>query len=282
MSACPLPVFADDAEAPTGAASVEEIHYRGEAVEVRRASLADEVPVAFEYNGVSHAVMLATPADLEDFAFGFSLTEGIAREPAEIYGVEAHRCAQGITLAIELASEAFVRLKQRRRTLVGRTGCGICGSESLDQVIRPLPALAGRGPRIRPAAVTGALDALVRSQSLQKRTGAVHGAAWSLVHGSAQIVREDVGRHNALDKLVGALVRTGFDSRSGFAVVTSRASVEMVQKAACISTLLAAVSAPTRLATQVAHDCGLTLVGFARGKEFSVYTHAWRIAAATE
>jgi FdhD protein len=257
-----------------------ETHFRDGQIEVRQAMLAEEVPVAFEYNGVSHAVMLATPGDLEDFALGFSISEGIVSEPGEIYGVDVHPAAAGITVSIDIASQAFARLKDRRRTLAGRTGCGICGRESLEQVIRPLPALEGKGPRVEPSAVTAALSALIGSQRLQKQTGAVHGAAWSALPGTAEIVREDVGRHNALDKLIGAVLRTGATARPGFVVVTSRASVEMVQKAACIATTLIAVSAPTRLAYRVAHDCGLTLVGFARGTAFSVYTHAWRIAPA--
>ncbi len=267
---------------PAAAEPVTETHYRDGRFEARPAALAGEVPIALEYNGVSHAVMLATPEDLEDFALGFSIAEGIVQDPGEVYGVEAHPSSRGVTVAIELASEAFARLKDRRRTLAGRTGCGICGAENLDHVLRPLPALAGRGPRVRPEALSAALAALVRAQRLQKQTGAVHGAAWSDLPGTAEIVREDVGRHNALDKLIGAVVRSRTHQNPGFVVVTSRASIEMVQKAACIATTLAAVSAPTRLAMQVAHDCGLTLVGFARGNEFSVYSHPWRLAATSD
>jgi FdhD protein len=279
MVSCPTPSSPEEEITRELAEPTVETHFRDGKVEQRQALLAEEVPVAFEYNGVSHAVMLATPGDLEDFALGFSVSEGIVSEPGEIYGVESHSSAAGITVSIDIASQAFARLKERRRTLVGRTGCGICGSESLDQVLRPLPELAGKGPSIQPAAVTAALSALINSQRLQKQTGAVHGAAWSDLPGSAEIIREDVGRHNALDKLIGAVLRSRANARPGFVVVTSRASVEMVQKAACIASTLIAVSAPTRLAYRVAHDCGLTLVGFARGTAFSVYTHAWRIAA---
>ena len=283
MNVVTAPQAAPEPAAPPATSEpAAETHYRDGQVELRTANLAAEVPVAFEYNGVSHAVMLATPGDLEDFALGFSVSEGIVDGPADIYGVEVHPSPQGITVAIEVASSAFARLKDRRRTLAGRTGCGICGAENLQQVLRPLPALGQRGPRIRPEAVSGALWALIKAQRLQKVTGAVHGAAWSDVAGSAEIVREDVGRHNALDKLIGAVLRARTDVGAGFVVVTSRASVEMVQKAACIASTLAAVSAPTRLAAQVAHDCGLTLVGFARGNEFSVYTHPWRIVAAAD
>ena len=279
MRACAL-TPADEAGQHALSESATETHYRDGRVEERRAELAEEVPIAFEYNGVSHAVMLATPGDLEEFALGFSLSEGIVKEPGELYGVEVHPSTAGITVGIDISSEAFARLKDRRRTLAGRTGCGICGSESLDQVLRPLPQLDGQGPRLRPDAVSAALAALVAAQRLQKQTGAVHGAAWSDASGAVGIVREDVGRHNALDKLIGAVLRARANAQPGFVVVTSRASVEMVQKTACIATTLVAVSAPTSLAARVARDCGLTLVGFARGSAFSVYTHPWRITAA--
>jgi FdhD protein len=242
------------------------------------AEVASEVPIAFEYNGISHAVMLATPADLHDFAIGFSLSEGIAR-PSQCYGVEVRDGTAGVTLAIEIASSAFALLKQHRRTLAGRTGCGICGAESLEQVLRPLPDLSQVPLRIGPAALVRAYDGLAGAQPLQRRTGAAHGAVWCGLDGSIVCAREDVGRHNALDKLIGALVRDGFETRAGFALVTSRASVEMVQKSAVAGiAVLAAVSAPTALAVQVADNCGQTLIGFARGENFSVYTHGGRIA----
>ena len=240
--------------------------------------IAAEVPVAFEYNGISHAVMLATPADLHDFAIGFSLSEGIAR-PSECFGVEPRQSAAGITLAIEIASSAFARLKQHRRTLAGRTGCGICGAESLGQVLRPLPDLSAPGLRIAQAALARAHVGLAEAQPLQHRTGAVHGAVWCGPDGAIVCAREDIGRHNALDKLIGALARGGFEAGAGFALVTSRASVEMVQKSATAGiAVLAAVSAPTALAVQAAANCGQTLVGFVRGRAFNVYTHGGRIA----
>jgi FdhD protein len=244
------------------------------------ADVASEVPVAFEYNGISHAVMLATPADLHDFAVGFSFSEGIARPP-QCYGVEVRESAAGITLAIEIAAPAFAQLKAHRRTLAGRTGCGICGTESLDQVLRPLPDLAALPLRIAAAALARAYAGLVDAQPLQHRTGAAHGAVWCGLDGAVLFAREDVGRHNALDKLIGALVRSGFETRAGFALVTSRASVEMVQKSATAGIgVLAAVSAPTALAVRVAESCGQTLIGFARGESFTVYTHAGRVASA--
>jgi len=240
--------------------------------------VASEVPVAFEYNGISHAVMLATPADLHDFAIGFSLSEGIA-QPSQCYGVEVQQGAAGITLAIEVAASAFALLKAHRRTLAGRTGCGICGAEGLDQVLRPLPDLSALPLRIAPAALARACAGLTDVQPLQRRTGAAHGAVWCGPDGAIACAREDIGRHNALDKLIGALMRNGFETRAGFALVTSRASVEMVQKSAAAGiAVLAAVSAPTALAVQVAENCGQTLIGFARGGSFSVYTHGGRIA----
>jgi FdhD protein len=244
------------------------------------AEIASEVPIAFEYNGISHAVMLATPADLHDFAIGFSFSEGIARPP-QCYGVEVRASPAGITLAIDIAASAFAALKVHRRTLAGRTGCGVCGTESIDQVLRPLPDLSALSLRIAPAALARAYAGLVDAQPLQQSTGAAHGAVWCGLDGAIVCAREDVGRHNALDKLIGALVRNGFETRAGFALVTSRASVEMVQKSATAGiSVLAAVSAPTALAVRVAESCGQTLIGFARGQTFSVYTHGGRVASA--
>jgi FdhD protein len=242
------------------------------------AEIAREVPIAFEYNGISHAVMLATPADLHDFALGFSLSEGIAT-PAQCYGVEALESDAGVTLSIEIAAAAFMALKARRRTLAGRTGCGICGTESLDQVLRPLPDLSSRRFEVTPAALAHAHESLANVQPLQRATGAAHGAVWCGPDGTILFAREDVGRHNALDKLIGALARAGVDTGQGFALVTSRASVEMVQKSASAGIgVLAAVSAPTALAVRTAEGCGQTLIGFARGAAFSVYSHPDRLA----
>jgi FdhD protein len=249
------------------------------AAEQAEATLAQEVAVALQYNGVSHAVMLATPCDLEDFALGFSLSEGIVDTADEIYGIEIEPAEAGITLAIEVAAQGFARLKQRRRTLAGRTGCGICGIQSLAQLLRPLAPVAGRGPTIAPAALARACAELAASQPLQRATGATHGAAWCATDGRVLYAREDVGRHNALDKLIGALAHARAGTDAGFALITSRASVEMVQKSAAVGiALLAAVSAPTALAARLADSCGLTLIGFARGAEFSIYTHPQRVA----
>jgi FdhD protein len=244
-----------------------------------RTALAAEVPIAFEYNGIAHAVMLATPADLDDFALGFTYSEGIVEARADFHGMEVLASEQGLTLAIDIAAAAFARLKARRRTLAGRTGCGICGTESLDQVLRPLPDLSAQPLAIAPAALARAHAGLADVQPLQQVTGAAHGAVWCTAEGSIVRAREDVGRHNALDKLIGALLRDDADTSRGFALITSRASVEMVQKSATAGiAILAAVSAPTALAVRVAEGCGQTLIGFARGHGFSVYTHGRRVA----
>lgn len=241
--------------------------------------VADEVPVALEFNGVSHAVMLATPLDLEEFALGFSLSEGILAAPDELYGVEEQRSAAGITLHLEIASAAFARLKERRRSLAGRTGCGLCGTESLDQVARALPLLpASAGRRWRPEAIGRAMGQFQERQTLQQATGAVHAAGWCSAEGELLWLREDVGRHNALDKLVGALALHEIDAAAGFIAVTSRASFEMVQKTALAGvSLLAAVSAPTSMAVRTAEQCGLSLVGFARQGDLVAYAHAGRL-----
>ncbi|MEO8023492.1 formate dehydrogenase accessory sulfurtransferase FdhD [Polaromonas sp.] len=240
--------------------------------------VADEVPVALEFNGISHAVMLATPLDLDDFALGFSLSEGILSGPHELYGVEQEVSEAGITLQLEVASGAFARLKDRRRTMAGRTGCGLCGTESLTQVARQLPVLAS-GPVFRSEAVACAMNELRALQVLQQATGAVHAAAWCAADGQVRLLREDVGRHNALDKLVGALAIGGIAAGDGFIAVTSRASFEMVQKTVLAGApLLAAISAATSLAAATAQASGLTLAGFVRDEDLVVYSHPERIA----
>jgi FdhD protein len=264
-----------------GARSVQVRGVRGGVAFEAQDWVAEEVPVALEYNGISHAVMLATPLDLEDFALGFSLSEGILANPRELYSVEEERSSLGVTLHLEVASSAFVKLKERRRSMTGRTGCGLCGTENLEQVSRPLPALAPAsegGLRITRQAIARAMAQFRDLQTLQQATGAVHAAAWCTAEGEVRWLREDVGRHNALDKLVGALANEGVDASVGFIAVTSRASFEMVQKAAIAGvSLLAAVSAPTSLAIATAIGAQLTLVGFARQQDLVVYSHPERI-----
>ena len=244
--------------------------------------VAEEVPVALVYNGISHAVMLATPADLEDFALGFSLTEGILRTPAELYDCEIEPGCDGIELRMEVASERFALLKERRRSLAGRTGCGLSGIDSLQALAAdPSPVHAALAGDTAPTAdaIARALTALPDAQPLFRLTGGVHAAAWADREGRLLLVREDVGRHNALDKLLGAAARAGLDAATSFIVCTSRASYEMAHKAAIRGLgLLVAVSAPTGRAIDLAERCGLTLVGFARGGRQILYSHASRLA----
>jgi len=240
--------------------------------------VAEEVPVALVYNGVSHAVMMATPEDLEDFAIGFSLTEELIATAAEVQEVRVDRYALGIEIQVGVSEACAAAIARRTRSLTGRTGCGICGASTIEEVLKqlhPVPA----GPPIATPAIGRALAQLATRQPLNARTGAVHAAAWATLEGDLHLVREDVGRHNALDKLVGALSR-GDARPDGFVVATSRASFEMVQKATVIGApLLAAISGPTGLALRVAQQAGLTLVGFARGDRLTAYTHPERLRA---
>lgn len=265
----------DAALLPAGVSSARVTVSRGDAVRAQADWLADEVPVALVFNGISHAVMLASPADLEDFALGFALTEGLLAGPAELHGVDVQPVAAGIEVQMAVASACAWRLKERRRSLAGRTGCGLCGVDSLVQVRRDLPALPA--VQVAPPALARAQRELRHEQSMQQLTGAAHAAAWCSLDGRVLLAREDVGRHNALDKLVGAMVRAAADPAQGFVCITSRASFEMVQKTAAAGVgALAAVSAPTGLAVQTARDCGLALAGFVRGDDCVAYTFPQR------
>ncbi len=243
--------------------------------------LAEEVPIALVYNGVSHAVMLATPQDLEDFALGFSLTEGILQSKSELYDVEIETLENGIELQLNIATERFEKLKERRRSMVGRTGCGLCGAENLAQVMR-IPQLAANiiaAPlqTIHWQSVQNAYANIQPLQTLQQATGATHACAWADAQGNIALIREDVGRHNALDKLIGALAKKPPNS-AGFVLTTSRASYEMVQKVASVGiNMLAAISAPTGLAVRMAETYGVTLLGFVRQNQHVIYAHAARI-----
>jgi len=238
------------------------------------APVAEEVPVAFIYNGRPHVVMMGTPADLEDFAVGFSLTEEIVARAEEITRIAVVRHAQGIELQLAIPDAAGRRLEGRGRQLVGQTGCGLCGVETVAEALRPPRRLPeGRPPVVR-AALWRAEAALPGLQRWNAETGALHAAAWADDAGAPGIVREDVGRHNALDKVIGALARSGRNASSGFLLVTSRASYEMVQKATVAEArLLAAVSRPTGLAVRLAEASGLTLVALLRGRTANVYAH---------
>lgn len=242
--------------------------------------MPEEVAVAFTYNGGTQAVMMATPADLADFAVGFSLTEGIVRAHEEIERLEIVDDPVGIELRMWLPDVPARSLTERRRHNAGPTGCGLCGIESLSEAMRALPPVV-EGPRVLPADIAGALGALAPLQTLNHETRAVHAAAFWLPGEGIVAVREDVGRHNALDKLIGALARQGVAATSGVLLMTSRVSVELVQKAAVAGMpILVAVSAPTALAVRTAEAAGITLVAVARADGFEVFTHARRISAA--
>lgn len=259
-----------------GAERVNVQGSRGGKVFQKEDWIAAEVPVALEFNGISHAVMLATPLDLEDFALGFSLSEGILDEPSQLYGVDEEVSPEGITVKLEVGSGVFARLKDRRRSMTGRTGCGLCGTESLSHVCRLLPKLP-ESERVTKEAVARAMKEMRSLQVLNQVTGAIHAAAWCELSGEVKLLREDVGRHNALDKLTGALAKSDIDAGKGFIAVTSRASFEMVQKTAIAGVpLLAAVSAPTSFAVKTANESGLTLLGFVRDEDCVVYTHPER------
>lgn len=239
--------------------------------------LAVEVPVALEYNGISHVVMLASPNDLEDFALGFSLTEGIIANASELYDAEVETRDDGLLVHLQIASERFAKLKERRRNMTGRTGCGLCGTEALDQVRRVVSPVTHRH-RFADHQLMAGMRAMQALQPLQQQSGATHAAAWMNARGEVTLVREDVGRHNALDKLIGALVSCETDFSSGALLITSRASYEMVQKAALMNIgLIAAISAPTSLAVDLAASAGLTLIGFMRDHSYVIYTHPERL-----
>ena len=240
--------------------------------------VAEEWPVAFRYQGVPHVVMLASPRDLEDLAVGFTLTEAIVGHPSEIRAVSAV-CAEGaLEVQLTIAPERFSKLLERQRNLTGRTGCGMCGAETVDDAIRTPPALVG-GRSLTALDVQQAIQSLAAGQPLNSQTGSIHAAGWALPGIGVVLVREDVGRHNALDKLIGALVRRGEDLTKGFVVISSRASYELVQKVATVGiTTLVAVSAPTGFAIRSAERFGVTLVGFARPGRHVIYAHPERFA----
>lgn len=237
--------------------------------------LALETPVSLVYNGISHAVMMCTPKDLEDFALGFSLTEGIIEKPAEIYGIEVLEVCNGIEVQIELASRKFMVLKEHRRNLTGRTGCGICGSEQLNQVYKNFPQL-DRTFEFDINLLDSCLASLQENQRLGQQTGATHACAFFDLQGNMLAIREDVGRHVALDKLLGWHAKAG--KPQGFVLASSRASYEMVQKViACGIEMLVAISAATDLAVKMAEKHHLTLIGFAREGKGNIYSGKERL-----
>jgi FdhD protein len=259
-----------------GAAEREVIDVTGGASTTRRDLLAEEVPLAIRCNGEPMAVMMVSPCDLEDFAYGFALTElGVAAD--ELVQVNVQPLLEGIQLDLRTRHPLPTRAADQQRWLPGRSGCGICGHRHLEEVVKQ-PKAVGQGSFIASSALDVALAGIGARQPLNAATGAIHAAAWARADGTLVVVREDVGRHNALDKLIGAMLRENIDAGSGFALVTSRASYEMVAKAAVAAIpLLAAMSAPTALAVDLATGCGLSLVGFLRDDRHVVYSHAWRL-----
>jgi len=240
-------------------------------------SIAEEVPISLIYNGMPHVVMLATPTNLEEFALGFSITEGIIKSPQELLSARVYNRSNGIEVQIKIPEELFQCMSDKGRNLTGRTGCGLCGASTLKQAIRKPSEVVG-DLRVSAIDLSNALTELVSFQKLNKMTGAVHAAAWVIPGQGIIDIREDVGRHNALDKLIGFLLRTEKELSSGFVLVTSRASFEMVQKTAWVGiNMLAAISAPTGLAIRLAKETNLTLIGFARGAQHVVYTHPHRL-----
>ncbi|WP_459089981.1 formate dehydrogenase accessory sulfurtransferase FdhD [Mesorhizobium sp. A556] len=244
----------------------------------------EETPIAFSYAGTTHAVMMASPADFEDFALGFSLTEGVISSPEEVEAIDVEDHGGGIDIQIRLKDSANTRFEARRRRLAGPVGCGLCGIESIEEAMRSVDTVGASKLTLDAADIVRSVKLLSKVQPLHAETGAVHAAGYFLLgnglSGEIVMVREDVGRHNALDKLAGAMAKAGIDGGSGAVVITSRVSVEMVQKTAAIgSPFIIAVSAPTALAIRTAEEAGMTLVALVRGDEFDIFTHPDRIVS---
>jgi FdhD protein len=239
--------------------------------------IPEETPIAFTYGGSTHAVMMATPADLDDFAVGFAITEGLIDRPQDAGAVEIVSSPAGVELRTWLGGGRQEVYAERKRSMAGPTGCGLCGIESLEAATRELPTL-DNALTVSAEGLIEAMDRMPGLQKINQETRAVHAAAFWNPASGALVVREDVGRHNALDKLAGALARQGLAASQGVVLMTSRVSVELVQKAARIGApIIAAVSAPTALAVRDAEKCGMTLVAVMRGRDFEIFTHPGRI-----
>jgi FdhD protein len=262
---------------PTSVARLPRTASRAGQLVLGQRLIPEETAVAFVYNGSAHAVMMATPSDLEDFATGLSLTEGVIQSAEDISDLEIMSGALGVELRMWISETRMQPYSTRRRRLAGPTGCGLCGIESLSEASRPA-RLVGAGLHLAPEAISAAMAALPPAQLLNRETRAVHAAAFWQPGKGIVAAREDVGRHNALDKLVGTLARRHIDGGSGIVLLTSRISVEMVQKTAVLgASILVAVSAPTALAVRVAEACGITLVAIAREQDFEIFSHPKRI-----
>jgi FdhD protein len=234
--------------------------------------IANECAFAFEYNCLSHAVMMVTPADLEDYIYGFSLTEGIIQSPSDILAIKINETPKGLVGNIEITPHAFENLSKLGRVLTGRTGCGICGADRLEHAIRPLPKVVS-DINITAEIIYKSMIKLRKEQKLNHLTGAMHAAAFVNEAGEIILVREDVGRHNALDKLIGHMIRQDTNPASGFALITSRCSFEMIHKCASAGIpIVAAVSAPTGLAIELADKTGVSLAAFVRKNGLNIYS----------
>jgi len=263
--------------------SVAATIWRRQGVAEGQRTIPEETAVAFTYEGGSYAVMMATPQNLDDFAVGFTLTEGLVSSPAEIRHLDIIEHDAGIELRMWLTGPRAAALSERRRHLAGPTGCGLCGIESLDEAVRTVRPVTSAEMVFAPSEIMRAMEALAPRQEINRQTRAVHAAAFWRQNAGLILVREDVGRHNALDKLAGALAREGIAGDGGMVLLTSRVSVEMVQKTAMIGApLVVAVSAPTALALRTAQAAGITLVGVARSDGFEIFTHAGRIGKESE
>lgn len=257
---------------------VARASWRNRKLSLGERAIPEETAVAVTYNRFSYAVMMATPADLEDFAVGFSLSEGVVAEPEEILEIEIAAGEKGIELRLWIAERRIAAFAERRRYLAGPTGCGLCGVENLAEALRPPPKVASEF-HVSAGAIAAAVASLPALQHFNRQTRAVHAAAFWEPGAGIVALREDVGRHNALDKLAGTMRRHGIAASGGVVLLTSRVSVEMVQKAAVLGVpVLVAVSAPTALALRTAEEAGITLVAIARDDGFDVFTHSGRIA----
>jgi FdhD protein len=268
---------------PQPARHVPSIAFRAGGFALGERAVPNETAVAISVNGTTHAVMMATPRNVEDLGLGLALNERIVSHPAEIERMEVAQTEAGIDCRLWLNEARSAGYTARRRMMTGPVGCGLCGVESLELAAPPLPSVAGLGLVVAPDDIADAMEAMNEAQALSRLTRAVHAAGFFVPARGLVVSREDVGRHNALDKVAGHLAQSGVDPASGFVVVTSRVSVELIQKAAVMGAgLLAAVSAPTALGVRTADDAGLTLVAVVRGAEFEIFTHPHRVAGAVE
>ncbi len=255
------------------------VRVQGDASANTSDKVAEEVPIAMLYNDRSYAVMMATPGDLDDFALGFSLTEGLITHPDQLLDVQTNGYVEGIALSMRVAEQAPVNALSTddQRLLPGRSGCGICGTRQLEDLVRQ-PAPLTKVHSFSAQALRHALATLSQHQPINDATGSMHAAAWADTNGNIRLTREDVGRHNALDKLIGALTREGINPTDGFLLISSRASYEMIAKAASAGvSMIAAISAPTALAIDLARGAGICLIGFSRPQRYNIYTYPERL-----